>query len=151
MRFEICLTFLVSLGLGKDKNDPQLDVYKNDFESVFLQVTETYYTVEASEISFTLSVGEYMKRVEERLNQEQKRLRTYLHMSTESELNSRVERVFIAEHKDLFWDAIPNLLHGDKLAVRFSEFMKSYFVLGHCENVLTFGTCSRYRPFERPF
>lgn len=79
----------MSLGLNKEKpKEGSLDVYKKDLEEQFLAYTETYYTTESSQFISMNSVSDYMKKVEQRLYEEQKRVRSYLHPTTEVDVST---------------------------------------------------------------
>lgn len=105
----------VMLGLNKEKpKEHTLEVYRRDFEEMFLTSTEVYYTAESSQFISSNSVSDYMKKVEVRLNEENKRVTDYLHPSTQGELINKCERVLIEKHRDTIWAEFKNLLVDDK-------------------------------------
>ena len=73
----------VSLGLDEsDSTKQNLEVYRADFEAIFLQATELYYKAESDAFVAENSVVDYMKKAETRLKEEEDRIELYLHPST---------------------------------------------------------------------
>ena len=117
----------VSLGLTRDKPN---EIYREYFEREFLQQTEYFYTQESSEYIMQNSVADYMKKVEIRLVEENRRIERYLHASTSKDLINRCEVVLIEKHMDQMWAEASQLLIDEK-------------VEGKCDFILSF-TSSYY-------
>ena len=89
---------LVELGIddkedSSDGSGKRYEVYRERFENKFLQTTEDYYEVEASNFTQANPLTEYMKKVEKRLAEEQERCIYYIHHVTENKLLKRAEKV----------------------------------------------------------
>jgi cullin 1 len=105
----------VSLGLDdEDINKASLDVYKEHLETPFLDATEGYYVRESNAFLAENSLSDYLKKVEERLTEEEDRIDRYLNTETRKQLISKCEQVLIRQHSDLMWESLQSLLDFDK-------------------------------------
>ncbi|PPR04637.1 hypothetical protein CVT24_011855 [Panaeolus cyanescens] len=105
----------VSLGLDiADPNKECLDVYKEQFETAFIQATEQYYKKESETFLAENSVPDYLKKAEERLREEENRIERYLHNKTRKDLISKCEHTLIREHGELMWESFQTLLDYDQ-------------------------------------
>ena len=74
------------------------DVYAHDFEAPFLHASTTFYQAESQEYISHSSASDFLKKVEQRLNEEAERVAHYLDPATEPRLREVAERELIARH-----------------------------------------------------
>lgn len=126
----------VELGLNEDdpnQRGQNLNVYKRHFEDGFIMDTETYYIRESTDFLRENPVTEYMKRVELRLSEENKRVEVYLHRSTLERVLKTCEEVLIKNHLDPFRTEFKNLLNVDKNA----DLQRMYSLVSRIPNGLS--------------
>jgi cullin 1 len=105
----------VSLGLDDgDSSKTNLDVYRFHFERPFLEATKTFYQKESQQFVADNSVVEYMKKAEARLEEEEERVKTYLHPDIAIALKKACNQVLIADHSNLLRDEFQVLLDNDR-------------------------------------
>lgn len=105
----------VSLGLDdQDSTKTTLDVYRYHFERPFLEATKQFYTAESKQFVAENSVVEYMKKAEIRLDEEEERVKMYLHADIAMPLKKACNQVLIADHSALLRDEFQVLLDNDR-------------------------------------
>ena len=105
----------VSLGLDdQDSTKTTLDVYRYHFERPFLEATKAFYTAESRQFVAENSVVEYMKKAEIRLDEEEERVKMYLHADIAMPLKKACNQVLIADHSGLLRDEFQVLLDNDR-------------------------------------
>ncbi|KIO18686.1 hypothetical protein M407DRAFT_16223 [Tulasnella calospora MUT 4182] len=105
----------VSLGLDdSDSNKATFNVYKEHFETPFISATEKYYKHESESFLAENSMGEYLKKAEEWLKEEDDRVERYMNSITQKTLVGKCA-VLIREHAlDAILQDFQNLLDFDK-------------------------------------
>lgn len=109
---------LVELGIDESEGDSKkegetkkLAVYKDCFETKFLDATREFYTHEATQfLNNGGNVTDYMLKVEKRLDEEDNRCSLYLNQSTKTVLANCCEGVLIANQLEFFQSQFGDLL-----------------------------------------
>ncbi|XP_013775043.1 cullin-3-like [Limulus polyphemus] len=73
-------------------------IYEEDFEKPFLAQSAEFYRMESQEFLAENSASVYIKKVEQRINEEAERAKHYLDESTEEKIVQVVEKELITEH-----------------------------------------------------
>ncbi|KAF9200508.1 Cullin-3 [Haplosporangium sp. Z 27] len=73
-------------------------IYITDFEKQFVETSSEFYRLESEELVRKFDPPEYMRKVENRLNEEQLRCSHYLTEKTEPKIRAIVEQEMIAKH-----------------------------------------------------
>jgi len=111
------LNCYVELGLNENHQKAHiqdLSIYRESFETPFFKATECYYQQESQTFLQNNPVTEYLKRVEVRFKEEERRVQMYLHPSTLTELLKRVKNVMVADKLGMITDDFQTLLDHNK-------------------------------------
>ncbi|KAH9366647.1 hypothetical protein HPB48_000590 [Haemaphysalis longicornis] len=106
----------VELGLNEDasSNVDNLTEYGAAFESSFLLDTYRFYKNESESFLNCNPVTDYMKKVEQRLAEEEQRVGRYLHDTTSKPLASHCHRALIHDHRKRLLAEFEKLLYENK-------------------------------------
>ena len=98
----------------QEVNVPKENIYENYFEKQFLQDTEQFYRLEAANFLAHKPVMEYLKRVKQRLHEEEHLVQSYLHSSTLKPLISKVEELLIRDQLLVIYAEAKTLLLDER-------------------------------------
>eukprot|EP01125_Pyxidicula_operculata_P006088 TRINITY_DN2120_c0_g1_i1.p2 TRINITY_DN2120_c0_g1~~TRINITY_DN2120_c0_g1_i1.p2 ORF type:complete len:738 (-),score=168.52 TRINITY_DN2120_c0_g1_i1:345-2558(-) len=105
-------------------------VYEDEFEKHFLDTSANFYKIESQSFITTNSASEYMKKVEQRLNEEMERVKRYLDKDTEVKIKEVVERELISSHMktlvDMPTSGMVPMLKDDKI----EDLRRMFLLLG---------------------
>jgi cullin 1 len=120
--FKKVVDSFVSLGIDEsDLNKTYLDNYKQHFERPFLAATEAYYKNEPWRFYAETSLSGRLKKIEERLQEEEDRVERYLHTSTRKPLLTLLVRT----HANFMLEDFQSLLDCDK----YEDLQRMYSIL----------------------
>ncbi|OBT66295.1 hypothetical protein VE03_04276 [Pseudogymnoascus sp. 23342-1-I1] len=106
----------VSLGLDEaDSTKGTLDVYRFNFEKPFLEATKEFYQKESKQFVAENSIVEYMKKAEIRLDEEEERVKMYLHPDISPALRKVCNIALIGDHSSVLRDEFQSLLDDDRV------------------------------------
>uniref|UniRef100_A0A1I7ZVI1 CULLIN_2 domain-containing protein n=1 Tax=Steinernema glaseri TaxID=37863 RepID=A0A1I7ZVI1_9BILA len=97
-------------GGGTQDVQNRLKVYRDRFENKLIAETTDYYRSEAEAFIQSNTLTEYMKKVEQRLKEEDERCDRYLHQYTKKHLARVLENVLIRKRLDRFQAEFSGLL-----------------------------------------
>ena len=105
----------VSLGIDEaDSTKVTLDVYRQYFEKPYLEATTKYYENESQNFLAENSVVDYMKKAEQRLDEEKERVGLFLQNEIMQPLMKTCEQALIAKHAVVLRDEFQILLNNDR-------------------------------------
>jgi cullin 1 len=91
----------VSLGLDEaDAQRSNLEVYKEHFEGPFILATQAYYQAESADFVANNSVSDYMKKAEDRLQEESDRVNLYLNDATRKDVSQQIGYAHVHQADD---------------------------------------------------
>uniref|UniRef100_A0A915IA79 Cullin-1 n=1 Tax=Romanomermis culicivorax TaxID=13658 RepID=A0A915IA79_ROMCU len=126
---------------SRENRDPKLGLYTSAFEKLFIEDTENFYMREAELFLQNNPITEYVKRVEQRLKEEEHRCKLYLHKSTLDSLLRSCVKVLIQNHIEKFQTEFRNLLTTDKT----EDLARMYDLCAKVEH----GLCELMRALEQ--
>ncbi|KAJ3321345.1 hypothetical protein HDV06_004449 [Boothiomyces sp. JEL0866] len=106
----------VTLGINDiDSKLTTLDLYQTYFEKEFIEQTEIFYKAESEIYIGSNPITDYMKKAGIWLEEEENRVKSYLHPSTRDGLIAKAEIVLIANHATIIQDQFQPLIEKDKI------------------------------------
>jgi len=101
---------LVTLGIDKDQKGERSPIEYNRFEEQLIVATELYYSLESTQFLAGNSVIDYMKKVEQRIQEEMKRVEQYFQSNTLEPLMRIIDATLITKHQEIIFGEFESLL-----------------------------------------
>ncbi|KIM41144.1 hypothetical protein M413DRAFT_445858 [Hebeloma cylindrosporum] len=112
---KITIDSFVALGVDDLNTNKQcLDIYKEHFEPPFIDATEKYYKSEAEIFLESHSMSDYLQKAEDRLREEEDRVKRYLNARTREPLIGICEQILVRERSSLIWDSFLGALESGR-------------------------------------
>ncbi|KAG8066446.1 hypothetical protein GUJ93_ZPchr0004g40219 [Zizania palustris] len=93
---------VINRGLMRNSTKMLMDlgpsVYRDDFEKPFLEVSESFYSVESQQFIECCDCGEYLEKVQKRLAEELERASQYMDAKTADKITGVVETEMLSIH-----------------------------------------------------
>eukprot|EP01087_Luapelamoeba_hula_P016964 TRINITY_DN5286_c0_g1_i1.p1 TRINITY_DN5286_c0_g1~~TRINITY_DN5286_c0_g1_i1.p1 ORF type:complete len:750 (+),score=121.38 TRINITY_DN5286_c0_g1_i1:207-2456(+) len=96
-----------------NKNKP-LEIYKDEFETAFLESTAEYYSRESAAFISSNGVSSYMQKAVARIQEEAARGKKYLDANSHEKLKKTVDDALIDRHKDILQTECATYLKDEK-------------------------------------
>ncbi|CAG0919494.1 unnamed protein product [Notodromas monacha] len=97
-----------------ESDDRPMELYKEVFETAFLQRTATYYAEAGSRLIQECSVSEYMKKVTQMIADETARAQKFLHQVSHAKVTEECQRHLVGAHLELFHSECPAMIQQDR-------------------------------------
>jgi cullin 1 len=110
-----------------------LHLYTNNFEKDFLAHTEKWYRSQSTSYLSSQPLTEYLKIVQEWLEEEEGRIKRYLHPTTQKYLIPLCETLLLSNHSKMIQDQFKPLLEREKA----SDLERMYILLSRVPDTLS--------------
>ncbi|CAF3492273.1 unnamed protein product [Rotaria socialis] len=100
---------------NKYMTSSSLTTYKEWFEKQFIEETQTYYSLESDNYFNDNSFSSYIRKANNRLEEEEDRVKKYLNQSTLKILLRTVEKQLIEKRLDDFYEQANGLVENEKI------------------------------------
>ena len=100
--------------MGNINKNRNLDIYKEDFEIPYKNQIIEYYSSESSNYISMNGVSAYLKKVEERIEEEEIRNKKLLDPSSFDPIKKEIYHILIDKHKNVIHSEFENYLRDNK-------------------------------------
>lgn len=112
----IAIKSFVMMGIDiQDLKKPNLNVYIDHFEKQFLESTNKFYAAESAEYLSSHNVVDYLRKAEQRINEEESRETLYLDEHSKKPLTDTLNEVLVVAHSQVMYDEFANLLEQNQV------------------------------------
>jgi len=112
----VAIKSFVLLGIDvQDLKKPNLEIYIQNFEIPFLESAKSFYAAESSEYLASHNVVDYMRKAEQRINEEESRETLYLDEHSKKPLTDALNDTLIVAHSQTMYNEFTNLLDQNQI------------------------------------